>query len=115
MVFVFMFTRNFKKRKSVFEKGSFKDNQEKEKWRSVMCLEFMSSDESGIDEDKEVIISHPLPWLSPSVQQLKKKLDDASFKNKSPQAKRMIKERVVGTFSSRPKPTNDTVPSWVFN
>jgi hypothetical protein len=48
----------------------------------------MSSDESGKDEDKEVIISHPLPWLSPAVQQFKKKLDDASLKDKSPQAKR---------------------------
>lgn len=72
----------------------------------------MSSDESGNDDDKEIIISHPLPWLSSSVQQFKKKLDDTSLKEKSPQAKRMIKGRVGGLFSSRPKP--DNFPSWVF-
>ena len=74
----------------------------------------MSSDESGIDDDKEVIISHPLPWLSPAVQQFKKKLDDASFKDKSPQARRMIKERMVGNSSIRPKPSTDKFSSWVF-
>ena len=65
-------------------------------------MEFMSSDESGTEEDNEVIISHPLPWLSPNVQHFKRKLDEAALKEKSPQAKRMIKSRVVGANSDRP-------------
>ena len=78
-------------------------------------MEFMSSDESGIEEDKEVIISHPLPWLSPNVQQFKRRLDEASKKDKSPQARRMIKERVEGSPSCRSCATKDNIPSWVFN
>ena len=62
----------------------------------------MSSDESGEDEGKEVIIAHSLPWLFPNLQLFKKRLDEASFKEKSPQAKRMIKERRVGNNSLRP-------------
>ena len=57
----------------MFEKGTYKDNHEKEKWRKVLSLDYMSSDESGNESGKEIIITHPLPWLSPNVQQLKKK------------------------------------------
>lgn len=76
----------------------------------------MSSDESGTEEDKEVIISHPLPWLSPVVQHFKQTLDEATLKEKSPQAKRMTKNRVEGLPSSRSQPTvADNFPSWAFN
>jgi hypothetical protein len=34
--------------------------------------------ESGNESEKEIIITHPLPWLSPNVQQFKKSLDEAS-------------------------------------
>ena len=105
--------QKFQERKSAFEKGVFKDEQDKEKWAKVLSMEYMSSDESGEDEGKEVIIAHSLPWLSPNVQLFKKRLDEASFKEKSPQAKRMIKDRRVGNNSLRPKP-GGTVPSWVF-
>ena len=74
----------------------------------------MSCDESGNESGKEIIITHPLPWLSPNVQQFKKKLDDASLKEKSPQAKRMIKDRVEGAASSRLQPTKDNIPPWIF-
>ena len=109
------FLQKFHEREAVFEKGSYKDAQEKAKWKCVLSLEFMSSDESGTEEDKEVIISHPLPWLSPNVQQFKRKLDEEALKEKSPQAKRMIKDRMVGVHSSRPKPAAaKDIPSWVF-
>lgn len=77
-------------------------------------MNYMSSDESGNEDEKEVIISHPLPWLSANVQQFKRILDEACLKEKSPQAKRMIKSRVEGSPSSRAKPTEDGNPSWIF-
>lgn len=80
-----------------------------------MLLEIMSSDESGTEDGNEVIITHPLPWLTTNVQHFKKTLDEASMKEKSPQAKRMIKSRMTGTVSSRPQPTKDTIPVWILN
>ena len=38
---------------------------------------------SGRDEDNEVIISHPLPWLSPGVIHIKSKLNEAALKEES--------------------------------
>ena len=74
----------------------------------------MSSDESGKDDDKEVIVSHPLPWLSANVALFKNKLDEAGLKTKSPQARRQMKDRVQGCPSLWPRPEGETLPSWVF-
>ena len=80
-------------------------------------MEIMSSDESGYDEDdsNEVIVSHPLKWLSANVTQFKRKLDEVALKNKTPQAKRQMKERIEGLPSSRTCPKTDSYPAWVFN
>ena len=43
----------------------------------------MSSDSSGEEEGEEVIIVHPIPWLSADVVALKKKLDQEIAKEKS--------------------------------
>ena len=45
-------------------------------------MNFMSSDESDNEDSKEVIVSHPLPWLSSNVQQFKRILDEASLKER---------------------------------
>ena len=109
-----IFKQKFQERRAASEKGIFHDQRQKE-WRKVISLDFMSSDESGCNEDNEVIISHPLPWLSPRVIHFKSKLDEAALKEKSPQSKRQMKTRVEGSPSTRPKPDDDTIPSWVFN
>ena len=89
---------------------------DKDKWKVVLTPKLTSSDESGMDEDgKEVIQTHALPWLTSSVQDFKRRLDDAILKDKSPQAKRQMKERVEGLLSLRPYPGNDEYPSWVIN
>ena len=44
-------------------KGNYKSEDEKKKW---MELEVMSSDQSGDDGD-QIIMVHPLPWLSAEV------------------------------------------------
>ena len=72
----------------------------------------MSSDESADDDGKEVIKTHPLPWLSPHVNAFKRKLDDAIMRDKSAQSRRQRKERVTGSPSARTPP--EDFPSWVF-
>ena len=61
---------------------------------------------------EEVIIVHPLPCISDDVATFKKKLDDEIAKEKSPQARRQMKRRVVGASSNRPRPVNLDMPSW---
>ena len=91
-------------------KGRFRDGErDLEQWRAIMTLEIMSSDESGEDEE-EVLIVHPLPWLSHTVTQFKLSLDQQIASMKTPQAKRQMKKRLVGCPSQRCVP--DSLPSW---
>lgn len=97
----------------MFEAGSYKDEGEKEMWRKIMTMDFMSSDESCIEEGDEVLVSKPLPWESGKVTHFKQALDDAALQEKSPLAKRQMKPRHRGMHSSRLKPSRE-YPSWAF-
>lgn len=92
-------------------KGDYKNQEEKDKWFKVMKIEVMSSDESAVEEGDEVLIAHPLPWLSAEVVAFKQKMDAEIKKEKSPQALRQTKRRVIGSPSTRPCPTQG-LPSW---
>lgn len=98
----------------MLEVGSYKDNGEKEAWRKVLTMDFMSSDESCIEEGHEVLVSKPLPWQSECFTHFKQALDEAALEQKSPLAKRQMKPRRRGMPSSRPKPRGE-YPSWVFD
>ena len=43
----------------MFEAGSYKDDCEKEAWKKIMMMDFMSSDESCT---KDILVSNPLLW-----------------------------------------------------
>ena len=85
-------------------KGNYKSEDEKKKW---MELEVMSSDQSGDDGD-QIIMVHPLPWLSAEVVAFKQHLDEPLEKEKSPQAHHQMKPRVVGALSTRPSHAKHT-------
>ena len=53
-------------------KKFYKNEEEKEKWLSVIHSSIISSDSSGEDEGEEVIIFHPLPWVSENVTLLRR-------------------------------------------
>ena len=105
------FPQKFNERKTALEKMSFTNNDELEKWQQVLKMEYMSSEESGIDDENEVIILKSLPWRSVHVGQMFRRLDDKTLGEKSPQARRQMKRRVTGETSSRPRPTGD-LPPW---
>ena len=71
----------------------------------------MSSEESGVDYENEVIILKSMPWHSVHVGQLFHRLDVKGLEDKSPQARRQMKKRVTGEISCRPSPIGD-LPSW---
>lgn len=48
----------------MLELGSYKNNEEKESWKKVKTMDFISIDESEMDEGEEVLVSKPLPWQS---------------------------------------------------
>ncbi len=90
-------------------KGSFKDG-EKEQWQAVMTMDMMSSDESGEEDGEEILIVHPIPWLSHTVTQFKLSLDQQIANAKTPQAKRQMKKRLIGSPSERGVIEN--LPPW---
>ena len=63
----------------------------------------VSSEESGEDEG-EILIHRRLSWRAERVNDFFKKLDDNVRAEKSPQARRQMKKRMLGEASSRPLP-----------
>ena len=64
-----------------------------------MTLEFISSEDSGSDDGDEVLMVRPLPWRSTRVDHMFNDLDKQSLADKSLQAKRQMKHRVLGQRS----------------
>lgn len=75
-----------------------------------MKTEYMSSEESDVDGEEDVLRVHDLPWRKPSVKRMFNTLDSESVKRKTPQSKRQMKRRVMGGVSSRSKPVS--IPKW---
>ena len=92
-------------------KGKYRNEEERDKWMSVIKPEVMSSAESGEDDGEEVIIVRPLPWLLAEVTAFKQQLDEEIKKEKSPQARRQMKRRVIGSPSARPTPADEDFPA----
>ena len=95
----------------MLSKGNFVGGtRSKEQWQSILTVELMSSDESGEEDGEEVLIVHPIPWLSDSVAQFKHSLDQQILSAKKPQAKRQMKKRMLGCPSKRG--IIDNLPTW---
>ena len=85
--------------------------KDQSKWMSVLVPEFMSSEDSDI-EQAGTIIKHPLEWRSARVNDFFKSLDAMKSKSRSDQSKRQTMERCLsGSYSTRPKPSGK-YPSW---
>lgn len=84
------------------------NEQQKQKWLTVMTNEFMSSEESGSDDD---IVTHALPWRSEYVTRMFLRIDAYNKERKSRQAIRQTKQRRPGSDSTRPCPIPE-YPDW---
>ena len=85
-----------------FERAKFDDPAMKEKWKDVLNISLMSSDESKVEEDgTEVFVNHRFPWLTDVVEDFKQTLDAETLQGKTQQALRQTKTRVP---SARPQP-----------
>ena len=79
-----------------------------------MDAEFMSSEESGMDEDEEVTMVKCLSWCRDQVNELLKCIDDRINQEKSSQAQQQAKKKVSSLQTSRAKPGTDYPVYMVF-
>lgn len=93
-------------RTAALQKMKFKKTSDAEKWGKALTLDMMSSEES----DEEVLKVHSLPWRAVTVGRMFHALDREAAKQRTPQSRRQMKERVVGVESSRP--ASDTACTW---
>ena len=83
---------------SEFKKKSY-SAEDRKKWGKILTPDFVSSDESGVDEGKGVIFVKDIPWRGQKITNFFQKLDDSHSANKSEQASRQTKERIkIGTW-----------------
>ena len=96
--------------------ANFDDPAMKEKWKDVLNIILMSSDESEIEEDgTDVIVYHRLPWLTDVMEDFKQMLDTETLQGITQQALHQTKSRKTGAPSTRPEPTEKShPPSWIF-
>jgi hypothetical protein len=81
-------------------------------WRKVLRADVMSSEESDLDGEEDVLRVHSLSWRSEAVTRMFRTLDSEASKLRTPQSRRQMKRRVLGTLSSRQRPAAGSVPSW---
>jgi hypothetical protein len=79
-------------------------------WEQLMKTDYMSSEESAVDGEEDVLEVHDLPWRKPGVRRMFTTLDAESAKRKTAQSKRQMKRRVMGRDSTRSQPPS--IPKW---
>lgn len=93
---------------------SFTNETARNKWKEVLTLDIMSSEESGVEADDDVLYVRPLPWRSEKVVDMLKILDEKAMSGKSRLSRRQRKRRVrLQTSSSDQRPTPTSCPSWM--
>ena len=76
----------YQERKSSLENATFAHNSDvnRQQWENILSLESLSTDKSVcVDDRKEILVTHQLPWLSDTLNNFKKLLDEESMKGKS--------------------------------
>ena len=95
---------------------TFSDEKQRERWLCVMRIDMMSSEESGQEEDEEVILVKTFPWRSDQVNKLLKQLDQKISAERTPQARHQVIRRVIASDpSSCSVPDEETLPCWLFS
>ena len=77
-----------------------------------MVHAMMSSEESAIEDEEEILFVHPLSWRSTKVDTFFAALDQTAKENKSPQALCQMKKRVIGSQSKREILVGADFPRW---
>ena len=104
--------QKLRQRHSTFQRQSFNEDDRK-KWEKFLIVDFMSSEESDVEDAEPVLVVKALPWRSERVTRFLMKLDEKT--QQSEQSQRQSKRRVrsrKSMVSDRPAPLNGSMPSW---
>ena len=74
-----LFQQKLEEHIAILSKVKFTVPKDREKWEKVLTLEVMSSEDSGMEEDEEILVVRPLPWRSTRVDEMFDELDKKSF------------------------------------
>lgn len=92
----------------------FKKDTDADLWKKVVVPELISSEESDMDEEEEVLKVHSIPWRAHKVTAMFERLNSEAYKSKTPQSKRQRKRRVTGESYQRQRPADLNLPNWIF-
>ena len=87
-------------------KMEFSTPEDKAVWEKIMVYAMMSSEESAIEDEGEILFVHPLSWRSAKVDMFFCYFGPDRQEDKSPQALRQMKKLVIGSQSTR------EIPCW---
>ena len=98
--------------------SSVKD-ENKEKWKDVLTLDFMSSEESAVEENLDgsqryVLYVSDLWWRAESVTSFFHRLDEKGSKKKSKKSEMQTRPRINKGVSDRGKPEAFPGNHWAF-
>ena len=96
-----------KEREAAILKNTRLTEDQRKKWLGVVRNEYMSLEESGTDD---TITIHRPQWRSEYVNKMFDRIDAYCTDGKSPQARRQMKKRAIGSHSSRSQPSD--APEW---
>ena len=97
-------------RRAALKFQKFKKPSDKSLWEQLLKTDYMSSEESDIDGEEDVLNVHNLPWRKPAIKKMFATLDAESSKRKTAQSRRQMKRRIVGRDSIRSQPAS--IPKW---
>ena len=108
---------------AVFLKTGALTDATRDSFKSIMTKDFMSSEESGEDnngagdaiEKTQVLYIRPLTWRAPKLNRFFKSLDHKAEKKRTRQGKQQTLPRLIGAPSRRPKPIGFNEDFFGFN
>ncbi len=80
----------------------------------ILTREFISSEESDMEDERHVMVIKPLPWRGEKASRVLNRLDNKLKKQQTKQSTIQTVPRVIGEPSSKPKPTSFSHDFWGF-
>ena len=118
-VHLFLFIQKRDDRLATLIKTSSVSNENKDKWKEILTIDFMSSEESGVEEnsdgsERHVLNVSDLHWRAENVTSFLHRLDDKRAKKKSKKSEMQTRPRVNTGISDRCKPQTFPDNHWAF-
>ena len=111
---MFCYLQKLEMRKSSLVHTSAISEEKKKTWNEILVPSFMSSEESGEEDGKPVLLVKTLPWRAPKVSKFLKQMDLKAEKKKSRRSILQTMQRLPGHPSSQPKPCTFASIFWGF-